>query len=359
MRLLKCILLLMFVSLATGCIEWTTNSQGNLNSIGLPGLPVWKSATASNAERRIVTPTVEPSESSELIADVEPPPPWLDDLNKWRQMAGLKPVGANSELIYESQQHAIYLIEQGPTDERQFRIYAATIGGAAHRENPHSPWYTKEGALGAAGGPLTRGVRQAADVSWGTKDPAADIDGWITVPFHRLSLLAPWAEVAGYGSYGRAPRRASALAFRGRASLDTATAVEFPPNGANMAGEMMINEWPNPLAGCSGYALPVGLPITLQLGGHRAAGLEDYSLEDQTEHHKLAACAFDGATYRNPDRAVEHHARNILDDYGAVVLIPREPLRRGHRYEVSIQARGHSFDWRFGAPQDIDLTTRR
>jgi len=30
------------LSSLTSCVEWTTDRQGNLRSIGLPGVPVWQ-----------------------------------------------------------------------------------------------------------------------------------------------------------------------------------------------------------------------------------------------------------------------------------------------------------------------------
>ena len=41
-------LLLCIIGLA-GCFEWTQDSQGNLQSVGLPGVPVWESKRAATA----------------------------------------------------------------------------------------------------------------------------------------------------------------------------------------------------------------------------------------------------------------------------------------------------------------------
>ena len=47
---------------------------------------------------------------------------------------------------------------------------------------------------------------QSADVAWNGKDGAADIDALLLGPFHRFSLLAPWAQVAGFGGFCEPPR---------------------------------------------------------------------------------------------------------------------------------------------------------
>ena len=38
--------LMISVMTLAGCFEFTQDSQGNLQSVGLPGVPVWKSSTA-------------------------------------------------------------------------------------------------------------------------------------------------------------------------------------------------------------------------------------------------------------------------------------------------------------------------
>ena len=44
MRPLTFAALLLCLCLLAGCFEWTQDSQGNLQSVGLPGVPVWQSS---------------------------------------------------------------------------------------------------------------------------------------------------------------------------------------------------------------------------------------------------------------------------------------------------------------------------
>lgn len=60
----------------SGCFEWTENSQGNLQSVGLPGIPIWK----SSAPAPPLTPTdvgFTPAEAAKIggLVLVEPPTP--------------------------------------------------------------------------------------------------------------------------------------------------------------------------------------------------------------------------------------------------------------------------------------------
>jgi hypothetical protein len=170
-------------------------------------------------------------------------------------------------------------------------------------------------------------------------------------PFHRLSLLAPWAEVGGYGSFGEYPRRVGALALRGTlAGLQHAWPIEFPPANTQISiNALNGSEWPNPFAACAGYERPAGLPITLQTA--RQLVLKSYSLQDQSAGVMVQACGFDGMSYRNSDVTQQKRGRALLNAYGAIVLIPRQPLSYGHQYCVIMLTSQGRFEWDFRLKQ--------
>ena len=143
------------------------------------------------------------------------------------------------------------------------------------------------------------------------------------------------------------PSDPAALALRGVTQHGTdAELVEFPPEGTSFAIPTMdAREWPNPLTSCPGYSPPVGLPISLQMG--RQIKLQSYSLRDLTKDRAVEACAFDAATYENPDLVAERHARETLKIYGAIVLIPRHALIPGHHYRVEVKTLRHTVNWSF------------
>lgn len=324
--------------LVAGCMEMQEDRSGNLQSVGLPGVPIWK---ASKPE---VTPQTQQLESAQA-----PGSDWLTRLNYWRAMAGVRPVGQNSNLTYGCQQHAQYLVDQIPPGLGDPGAFELSMGGEAHHESPGKQGYTEEGAQAATGGRHVQGVLQAADVSWSQPDGAADIDELFMVPFHRVSLLAPWAKVAGFGRAGTPPRSAAALALRGpEADAAGPTAVTFPPPSSVIPiAAMIYGEWPNPLASCPGYHLPVGVPITLQVGEGRAATLSASSFNDETENQPLESCAFDAASYDNPDPYQKTAGVHSLQSFGAIVLIPRKPLQPGHTYRVTMNINGANDSWTF------------
>jgi hypothetical protein len=159
-------------------------------------------------------------------------------------------------------------------------------------------------------------------------------------PFHRFLMLASWATVAAYGSYGEFPRRAGALAMRGPGGLGSPL-IRFPTDGSVVPyGGSGWFEIPDPLTSCPGYRRPVGLPITLQVGSGYRGNIQSYSLKGPDG--AIETCGFDWLTYYNPDRSVRSSALQGLRVFGGIILIPRRPLRDGHDV-VSVAASRDTF----------------
>jgi hypothetical protein len=271
-------------------------------------------------------------------------PAWLNELNRLRKTGGLDPVTENPTLSRDCNAHAEYLVEQGPPGVDQFQAYKAAIGLAAHHEDPASPHYSAAGAECAAGGKDTPGMSQSNDVAWG-RDPINDLDGlFYDAPFHRLSLLAPWATTAGYGTYGESPRRVGTLALQGEGGIGSPL-ILFPTDGSMVpVGQVHSFEAPDPLSSCPGYHLPIGLPITIQLGSGYRGRMVSYSLNGPAG--PVETCGFDWLTYQNSNASTQEHARQLLRAFGAIILIPRRPLANG-LYHVSVATGRQTFKWSF------------
>lgn len=271
-------------------------------------------------------------------------PAWLDELNRLRATGGLAPVGENAALSRDRDAHAKYLVEQGPAAAPQFVAYEVALGLGAHHEDPASAHFSAAGAECAAGGKPEPGVSQSNDVAWG-RDPIDDLDGlFYDAPFHRLSLLASWASVAGYGTYGDYPRRVGTLALRGEGGIGSPL-IRFPTDGSTVpVGIVRDFEIPNPLSSCAGYSLPVGLPITVQLGSGYRGRMVSYSVRGPAG--AVEVCGFDWTNYQNPDARTQTVAREILRAFGAIVIIPHEPLANG-RYAVAVSTGRQNFEWSF------------
>ena len=144
-------------------------------------------------------------------------PPWLARLNHYRSLAGLPPVAEDPALSEGDALHARYLVKSYAEAIRR-----GGIGGEAHEENRASPWYTVKGAEAGKASDVSywqagKGPPAAARASdspdspdampWGS--PGWSIDGWVGIPFHRLSLLSPylrrtrlWSILRGRGMRG-------------------------------------------------------------------------------------------------------------------------------------------------------------
>jgi hypothetical protein len=122
-----------------------------------------------------------------------------------------------------------------------------------------------------------------------------------------------------------------------------ATPVIFPPAGSTVSGTMITPEWPDPLAACPGYHLPIGIPVTVQMGALVKVLVKSYLLRDETEGQRVEACGFDYSSYP------QESGRQILLTYGAVVVIPRKPLSAGHTYSLNLNTQHQTFKWAFRA----------
>ena len=299
-------------------------------------------------------PTNAPAAESSPSAPEEPPevraselggPQWLVRLNYYRLLAGENPVTENKTLSDGDFKHSRYLLENYLNELK----HGENLGPGMHREDPDMPFYTPEGLAAA----------QHSDVFEGCSplDMKRTIDGWLAGPFHRLSMLNPSLADAGFGSYRKDGCWTAALDLHmGVRPGALAHPIEFPPDGSSVALEFLDHEWPDPLSACPDYAAPVGLPITLELRPFTDTQLGEHSITrggEPVEH-----CAFDASSYTNPDAATEEQGRAVLREFGAIILIPREPLTPGEQYTVSITAQGTPYTWSFtvagegGAPSD-------
>jgi uncharacterized protein YkwD len=260
---------------------------------------------------------------------------WLERINFLRSGLGLSPIRDSPELSAAAAAHARYLLLNFGDDIRT----AKPMSGDAYAEKPGRAGYTASGAK----------IASNLQLAWGcsTYDAGQQIDRRIEGPFHRLAMLDPFLTEAGFGQASGDGCWVATLRLPPSPEevKPYARAIEFPPDGAAVALDWPGVEAPDPLASCSGYERPVGLPITLQIGRLVDTKLSEHSL---TEDGKpIEYCAFDAPTYRNPNATAQEYGRWNLRIASAVVIVPREPLRPSSRYAVSITANGKTYAWSF------------
>jgi len=290
--------------------------------------------------------------TSGAIADIPPAPspsedagpqPWLDALNRYRATAGLAAVRSNPGLSPGAALHSRYIAMNYGDQIR----HGVNLGGAMHQEDPSKPGFTAAGAAAGLAGDVDEmwDPATAHQVSWA-------IDNWMLVPFHRLSILDSRLRSVGYGDYCAAGVCIATLNVHGGVdpsptSGSPTAPVEYPPNGSSIKGADFTAEWPDPLTSCAGYETPAGLPITLQLGPLVTPVISSYSITlNSAPSATVEACGIDANSYANPDAATQTVARELLREYGAVIIVPRKSLAPG-RYTITLNASGQNYTWSF------------
>jgi pSer/pThr/pTyr-binding forkhead associated (FHA) protein len=286
--------------------------------------------TRGNAPQPSISSTLSsPTASSSPAASVV----WLTRLNHFRAMTQLGLLQEDPAISAAAQAHSEYLVANYAD-----RISdGESLGDAGHEESRGEKGYSPAGAA----------IAPNAQLAWGCGpyESNGQIDQWIAGPFHRLPMLDPFLIQVGFGEAADNGCWVAALrlAAPDEHPARYAKAIEFPPDGVPVPINWSGIEFPSPLASCPGYEMPVGLPITLQLGRFCDAQLTAHSLS--VDGAVIDSCAFDARGYRNPDAGAQEYGRWEMRSSGAVVLIPRAPLVPGKSYSVSITAHGRIYAW--------------
>jgi len=346
------------------------NEIGSASSAAVAWISTRQSTSAPSAPSATNTQSVSAdSHPTEILAPASPPVPagpqpgWLKRVNYYRAMAKLPPVVEDPALSKDDLAHATYLVKNF-----RYKIEHGGLGAEMHTEDPADPGFTKAGLEAGQGSVMDEwyipdGVSADAHGSadpdeWAAErspgSPEWSIDGWMSLPFHRMPLLNPRLASAGFGVFCESGACASGLNLlggsrRGRPGVST-TPIEFPSDGATIAMRSFANEYPDPLTSCPGYEPPSGVAITLQLGADIDSHLGEYSLKRIATNGNpvaLDACGFDSTSYSNPDANSQQLGRAVLRNYGTVVVIPKSPLAKGAKYAVSITANDKKYDWTF------------
>jgi Cysteine-rich secretory protein family len=266
-------------------------------------------------------------------------------VNEYRAMVKLAPVADDPALSEGERNHTRYLVG----NYASFIHRGINIGAEMHSEDPAKPGYTPVGFHAAQSSDIDEwpGPRPPLSPNWA-------VDDWMTGAFHRLNVLNPSLRDVAYGESCNGGTCAAALDVLSGAQRPSLypkllpAPIQFPPPGATVALGPLFGEWPDPLTACPGYRSPAGLPVTLALGSMVNTRLTAYRLvRDGDPPTAIDACGFDASSYVNPDAAAQQRARRVLLDFGAVVLVPRAPLRKGASYTVSMTVNGREYEWSF------------
>jgi len=320
-------------------------------SFGHRGAKPTPAASAQSASGATAIAVEEPAATSEptpeAAAEAEANSPlWLRRLNDFRASAGLAPVESDSRLSDGDRKHATYVMKNFAA-----QMLTGELGAEAHTEEPSRPFYTPEGAEAA----------RTSDVAerGGGKGPVPDpqgwaITGWMVAPFHRLFIMSPLLRAVGFGADCDEHNCVALLNVLSGADplprypRPLQHPIFYPPDGVSIPIDMaeLATEWPTPISGCDGYAFPVGIPLTVQLGPMVDAELDSFSLTRE-DGAQLPACGFDANSYRNANEDERRRVVSNLRGQGAIVIVPRAPLLPGSHYDALVTINGSDYKWSF------------
>jgi uncharacterized protein YkwD len=259
----------------------------------------------------------------------------LARVNQYRALAGMAPATENKTWSKGDRLHARYSVKNDIL---------------MHDEDPANVWCSPAGRLAAQMGNV------AGSFLTSTTD-SENVDQWMQGPFHAVGVIDAALTKVGFGSYreshpGHFSEAAVLDVLRGSQTLPAGVhyPVKYPsgtkalPIRTDQTGEI-----PDPLTApsCSGYALPTGVPIILQLGHYGSASgtisVSAYSLK--LNGVAQAVCEIDETNYTNP--SYQDLGRGVLQERDAIALIPKHPLHAGKTYTVSITNSGHTYTWSF------------
>jgi hypothetical protein len=320
-----------------------------------------------------------PSPNSSIAASSplqEPFPSALVRWNYYRASAGVPPIAADPMLNEAALHHAKYLvnnhIDAGDAVIKNGRIVETGWNASAHAESVGNPWYSEDGEKWAEYASVIRGTARVTDGTSLVDEQASRLD--------TFAVLDPQLVTVGFGIFCDKDDCAGVIIYRRGLSKSQFLAlyegngmawnpmlgtmpftearlrrpIESPASGMQYPSRAYRGgEYPDALSGCHGYSVPAGVPIVLQLGAPIEGDDVKVSSNTLTENGSpIETCAYDATTYANPDGYQQSRSRELLHNYGAVVVIPKNPLQPGHLYTVSIVADSQPYTWSFSVAPD-------
>lgn len=235
-------------------------------------------------------------------------------INESRASVGLSPFAANSRLAQAATAHASFLV-------RHRDVYDQS-GTSAHIEIDGLPGFTgktftqRVGAAGYEG-------RALAEVVAFKPSSVGAARSWMESLYHRLPLLDPAIDEAGFGELADGPRFANVLEMgQGRAPAEAPRFVVWPPRGdRDVPTSWDGAEIPQPPTPPAGY--PSGPVLTLHAPGGSLV-ISGASVAPESSGAPVAAASLTNANDPNLKP-------------GVLSLIPHRPLEPSTTYRVRVE----------------------
>jgi hypothetical protein len=249
-------------------------------------------------------------------------PQWLELMNQYRAMAKQPPVTEDPALSKGDAIHAEFTAKNQVLE---------------HAEDPTLPGYSTEGDHA---GRSSNGAE--------VKSEQDAIEQWMQAPFHALGILDPRLKTTGYGQFtdhGATYAWLNVISGMGPLPADTQFPIFWP---GDHTATTLLSHWgevPEPTHSCPGYPTKSGLPLLVQLKPGVSPNVTASSMleADVPVQH----CILTAENFKYEDAAWQTTARSILSARNAIIILPRDPLKKGFLYKMSITVSGTQYDWSF------------
>lgn len=214
-----------------------------------------------------------------------------------------------------------------------------------HFEDPSLPGFTSEGDAAA----------RSSSIGSGFPSAVACVQGLLAIPYHRFRFLQPGVERVRLAFDRNGTRTACVfgiVSFNNAAARTGSGPLVYPADGATDVPLILGNESPDPVALCrdgvgAAYTRPAGFPITVELVAASRGLRIDTSSLTSGDGASVEHCVIN-AEIPHPDHAAILASGTTSSGWtGSMIVVPREPLRPGTRYEVRMTGSGA------GVPFDV------
>jgi len=263
----------------------------------------------------------------------------INDLNQYRTSSGLAPVMENRKFTIAAQNHADYLAF---TEMKYFVGKYENL----HKENPKSPFHSKNGDTIGAG-----------VITWKYDQSMSAVDSLMTAPFHAIGMLREYLKEVGVGSakveaggYSPGSIVTNIAVLNGLGNKGRTKVITFPGANATVKVNNFEGENPEPREACGkNYQNFQGLPIFVSLLHNPSKKIEVKLTWRNgnvlTEGSQL--CVVTENNFISTDKIYGPAGKQIIRQENLVLIIPKAPLSEGI-YRVEIYEPGRKkIQWSF------------
>ena len=263
----------------------------------------------------------------------------VDDLNRYRSSSGVSPVKENRLYSQAAQNHADYLA-------RTKTKYLIGKYANLHKENPESPFHSKNGDTIGAG-----------VIAWQYVQSISAVDSLMTAPFHAISMLREHLKEVGVGSakaedgsFSPGSIVTNIAVLNGLGNKGRTQVITFPGANSIVPLNSFEGENPEPREACGkNYQKFTGLPIFVSLLHNPSKKIEVKLTWRNgnvlTEGSQL--CVVTENNFISTDKIYGPAGKQIIRQENLVLIIPKAKLSEGsYRVEISEPGRA-KLGWTF------------